>query len=236
MKRELESVIMEQLKKGYYPAYAGEEGYILISMKGYLAAAEYAGAEDPCFWYDDLFYAMIDVELGEDKIEGGHLNLMPRKEECKFKVGDIICPTPEADRHYDYTGTNMISAEVTEIKGWNLMEIRVKQHEEETLVGKFFYVNPSYFELARNIKLISADNIFSDLEDIDLVYRAIDEKISNLGGAIYYLKSWREDLNEIRLNEKLEDLSKELNRYEAIFDRIVEYEKVRKQMEVKKDD
>lgn len=88
----------------------------------------------------------------------------------------------------------------------------------------------------KNIKLISADDIFSDLEDIDLVYRAIDEKMSNLGGAIYYLKSWREDLNEIRINEKLEDLSKELNRYEAIFDRIVEYEKVRKQMEVKKDD
>ena len=88
----------------------------------------------------------------------------------------------------------------------------------------------------KNIKLISADDIFSDLEDIDLVYRAIDEKISNLGGAIYYLKSWREDLNEIRLNEKLEDLSKELNRYEAIFDRIVEYEKVRRKMEVKKND
>lgn len=37
-----------------------------------------------------------------------------------------------------------------------------------------------------------------------------------------------EDLNEIRLNEKLEDLSKELNRYEAIFDRIEEYEKSKK--------
>lgn len=189
MKRELESVIMGELKKGYCPVYGGEEGYILISMKAYLAAAEYAGAEYPCFWYDDLYYDMIDVESREDEIEGGHFNFMPRKEECKFKVGDIICPTPEADRHYDYTGTNMISA----------------------------------------------DGIFSDLEDIDLVYRAIDEKISNLGGAIYYLKSWREDLNEIRLNEKLEDLSKELNRYETIFDRIVEYEKVRKQMEVKKE-
>jgi len=225
MKRELESIIMEELKKGYCPVYAGEEGYILISMKDYLAAAEYAGAEYPCFWYDDLCYDMIDVESREDEIEGGHFNLMPRKEECKFKVGDIICPTPEADRHYVYTGINMISAEVTEIKGWNLMEIRVKQHEEKTLVGKLFHVNPSYFELARNIKQISADNIFSDPEDIDLVYRAIDEKMSNLGAAIYYLKSWREDLNEIRGNEKLEDLSKELKRYEAILDRIVEYEK-----------
>lgn len=51
MKRELESIIMEQLKKGYCPVYVGEEGYILISMKAYLAAAEYAGAEDICFWY-----------------------------------------------------------------------------------------------------------------------------------------------------------------------------------------
>ena len=184
MKRELESIIMEQLKKGYCPVYVGEEGYILISMKAYLAAAEYAGAEDIWFWYDGLYYGMLDAETKEDDIEGEYFNFMPR-ETYKFKVGDIICPTPEADRHYDYTGTNMISA----------------------------------------------DEIFLDLEDIDLVYRAIDEKMSNLGGAIYYLKSWREDLNE-----KLEDLSKELNRYEAIFDRIVEYEKVRKQMEVKKDD
>jgi hypothetical protein len=234
MKKELETIIMEQLKKGYCPAYVGEEGYIIITMKAYLAAAEYAGAEDICFWYDELYYGMIDVETKEDEIEGGHFTFMPRKEECKFKVGDIICPTPEADRYYDYTGSNMISAEVTEIKGWNLMEIRVKQHEEKTLVGKVFHVNPSYFELARNIKQISADNIFSDPEDIDLVYRAIDEKMSNLGGAIYYLKSFREDWNEIRGNEKLEDLSKELKRYEAILDRIVEYEK--KQLEVKKDD
>lgn len=235
MKKELESIIMEQLKKGYCPVYAREEGYIVITMKAYLAAAEYAGAEDLRFWYDDLCYDMIDVETREDEIEGGHFTFMPR-EDYKFKVGDIICPTTEADRHYGYTGTNMISAEVTEIKGRNMMEIRVKQHKDKTLIGEVFHVNPSYFELATNIKLISADGIFSDLEDIDLVYRAIDEKISNLGGAIYYLKSWREDLNEIRLNEKLDDLSKELNRYEAIFDRIVEYEKVRKQMEVKRND
>ena len=176
MKRELESVIMEQLKKGYYPAYAGEEGYILISMKGYLAAAEYAGAEDPCFWYDDLFYAMIDVESGEDKIEGGHFNFMPRKEECKFKVGDIICPTTEADRYYGYTVTNMISAEVTEIKGRNLMEIRVKQHKDKTLLGKLFYVNPSYFELATNIKLISADDIFWIMVEYEKVRNIIEEK------------------------------------------------------------
>lgn len=171
MKRELESIIMEELKKGYCPVYDGEEGYIFISMKAYLAAAEYAGAEYPCFWYDDLCYDMIDVESREDEIEGWQFNFMPRK------IESGICPNPEG----------------------------------------------------------RSDDIFSDLEDIDLVYRAIDEKISNLGGAIYYLKSWREDLNEIRLNEKLEDLSKELNRYEAIFDRIVEYEKVRKQMEVKKE-
>ena len=172
MKKELETIIMEQLKKGYCPVYVGEEGYIVITMKAYLAAAEYAGAEDICFWYDDLYYGMLDVETKEDEIEGGHFTFMPRK------IESGICPNPEG----------------------------------------------------------RSDEIFSDLEDIDLVYRAIDEKMSNLGGAIYYLKSWREDLNEIRLNEKLEDLSKELKRYEAIFDRIVEYEKVRKQMEVKKDD
>ena len=189
MKRELESVIMGELKKGYCPVYGGEEGYILISMKAYLAAAEYAGAEYPCFWYDDLYYDMIDVESREDEIEGGHFNFMPRKEECKFKVGDIICPTPEADRYYDYTGTNMISA----------------------------------------------DDIFSDLEDIELVYRAINEKIILLGGSIANLLYNTKNTNSICEYDRIQDIMLDMERYEKILSRIVEYEKVRKQMEVKKE-
>ena len=51
MKQEFESKFMEKLKKGYCPVYAGEEGYVMITMKGYLAAAEYASAERPHFWY-----------------------------------------------------------------------------------------------------------------------------------------------------------------------------------------
>ena len=103
----------------------------------------------------------------------------------------------------------------------------------------------------KNIKLISADDIFSDLEDIDLVYRAIDEKISNLGGAIYDLKDRRlrilaygdclEFINRKNdefqsTNDKIDGLVTELRAYEKILSRMVEYEKVRKQMEVKKDD
>ena len=231
MKKELETIIMEQLKKGYCPVYAGEEGYILITMKAYLAASEYAGAEDICFCYDDLCYDMIDVETREDEIEGGYFNFMPRKA-YRFKVGDIICPTPEADRQYDYTGTNMISAEVTEIKGRNLMEIRVKQHRDKSFVGKLFYVNPSYFELATNIKLISADDIFSDMEDIELVYRAVNEKIILLYSSITNLLDNVKNTNDTCENDMILDME----RYEKILSRIVEYEKVRKFLEVKRDD
>lgn len=245
MKKELETIIMEQLKKGYYPVYVGEEGYVMITVKAYLAAAEYAQAEKSYFCYGDVCFEMIDVNNRSDEIEAEDYDFMPRKvdfdssdkevEGCKFKVGDIIRPTPEADNHYIYTGSDLIEAEVVGIKSQKLIEIAVRQHIINELIGESFYVDPAYFELAGGDKASSADDIFSDLEDIDLVYRAIDEKMSNLGGAIYYLKSWRDDLNEIRLNEKLEDLSKELNRYEAIFDRIVEYEKVRRKMEVKKE-
>lgn len=235
MKKELEAIIMEQLKKGYCPVYAGEEGYIIITMKAYLAAAEYAGAENLRFWYDDLCYDMIDVEAREDEIEGGHFNFMPR-EAYKFKVGDIICPTTEADRHYGYTGTNMISAEVTEIKGRNLMEIRVKQHKDKTLLGRLFHVNPSYFELATNIKLISADDIFLDLEDIELVYRAINEKIILLATSIESLEYNTKNMNDTRENDIIQDMILDMERYEKILSRIVEYEKVRKQMEVKRND
>lgn len=235
MKKELEAIIMEQLKKGYCPVYAGEEGYIIITMKAYIAAAEYAGAEDLRFWYDDLCYDMIDVETREDEIEGGHFNFMPR-EAYKFKVGDIICPTTEADRHYGYTGTNMISAEVTEIKGRNLMEIRVKQHKDKTLLGKVFHVNPSYFELATNIKLISADDIFSDLEDINLVYRAVNKEIISLGASLSDLQYNILNTDAICENDRIQGVVLDMERYEKILSRIVEYEKVRKQMEVKRND
>ena len=175
MKRELESIIMEELKKGYCPVYAGEEGYIIISMKAYLAAAEYAGAEDPCFWYDDLCYDMIDVESREDEIEGGHFNFMPRK---------------EADRHYDYTATNMISA----------------------------------------------DDIFSDLEDINLVYRAVNKEIISLGASLSDLQYNILNTDAICENDRIQGVVLDMERYEKILSRIWEYEKVRRKMEVKKDD
>lgn len=101
MKREMENRIMEELKKGYRPVYAGEEGYVMITMNAYLAAAEYAGAEDLCFWYDDLCYDMIDVETREEEIEGGYFNFMPRKikedfeEISREEIESNICPNPE---------------------------------------------------------------------------------------------------------------------------------------------
>lgn len=234
MKKELEAIIMERLKKGYCPVYAGEEGYILITMKAYLAAAEYAGAEDICFWYDDLYYGMIEVETKE-KFEGGHFDFMPR-EAYKFKVGDIICPTPEADNYYNYTGTDMICAEVTGIPERNLMEIRVKQHEDKTLLGRRFYVNPSYFELATNIKLISADNIFSDLEDINLVYRAVNKEIISLRASLSDLQYNILNTDAICENDRIQGVVLDMERYEKILSRIWEYEKVRRKMEVKRDD
>lgn len=229
MKRELESVIMKQLKKGYYLVYVGEEGYILISMKAYLAAAEYAGAEDICFWYDDLYYGMLNIKEGLEEIEDKDFEFMPSKvEDCKFEVGDIICPTPEADRHYGYTGTNMISAEVTGIKGRNLMEIRVNQHEDKTLLGKLFYVNPSYFELATNIKLISADDIFSDLEDIELIYRAVNKEIISLGAYLSDLQYNILNTGAICENDRIQGAVLDMERYEKILSRIWEYEKSKK--------
>ena len=130
----------------------------------------------------------------------------------------------------------MISAEVTDIKGRNLMEIRVKQHKDKTLLGKLFHVNPSYFELATNIKLISADDIFSDLEDINLVFRAVNKEIISLGASLSDLQYNILNTDAICGNDRIQGVVLDMERYEKILSRIWEYEKVRKQMEVKKDD
>ena len=116
------------------------------------------------------------------------------------------------------------------------MEIRVNQHEDKTLLGKLFYVNPSYFELARNIKLISGDDIFSDLEDIELVYRAIEERIVLLAASIADLQDNTKNTDAICENDRIQGVVLDMERYEKILSRIWEYEKVRRKMEVKKDD
>lgn len=237
MKRELESVIMEQLKKGYYPVYVGEEGYILISMKGYLAAAEYANAAGVRFCYDDLCYDMIDIKERSEEIEDKDFEFMPSKvEDCKFEVGDIICPTPEADNYYNYTGTDMICAEVISIKGEHIIEIRVRQHLDERYVGHSFVVSDSYFELAKKIKLMKADDIFSDLEDINLVYRAVNKEIISLGASLSDLQYNILNTDAICENDRIQGVVLDMERYVKILSRIWEYEKVRRKMEVKKDD
>lgn len=129
-----------------------------------------------------------------------------------------------------------VYAEVIEILGNHKIRIKVKKHKVEDMTGKEFIVSDRYFEFMPNIKLISADDIFSDMEDIDLVYRVIDEKISNIGGKIYYLKYCQTDSEKLKLNEKIEDLESDRKRYDHILNRIVEYEKVRKILEMKKDD
>lgn len=86
------------------------------------------------------------------------------------------------------------------------------------------------------IKLISADGIFSDMEDIDLVYRAVEEKLRNLGENIYDLKSGKLFSSDmVERNVKIEDIIEQMKRCERILDHIVEYKKVRERFEVKKE-
>lgn len=235
--RKIENKILELVKKGYQPVYEGEEGYIVITLKAYLKALECADASEVYFIYNGLWYDLIDANERSEEIEDRDFDFMPDEAlQSKFKVGDLIVPTPETDKCYCYTNTSMICAEVIEILGDHKILIKVKKHKVEDMAGKEFIVSDRYFEFMPNIKLISADDIFSDMEDIDLVYRAIDEKISNIGGKIYYLKYWQADSEKLKLNEKIEDLESDRKRYEGILERIVEYEKVRKTLEVKKDD
>lgn len=237
MKREVENLIMEKLKKGFCPVYVGEEGYIAITMKAYLAALEYANASSSVFWYDGLIYGLINIKERSDEIEDKNFDFMPSKvKDCKFKVGDIIRPTPEADDHYLYTGSDMIEAKVIEIKRQDLIEIEVKSHANNKFIGESFYVDPTYFELAKKMESMTADEIFSDMVDVDLVYRAVNEKIIFLGNYLSDLQHNILNTDALCENDKIQGIVLDMERYEKILSRIFKYEKVRRKMEVKKND
>ena len=85
MRKELENMIIEKMKQGYYPIYVGEEGFIVITMKAYLAAAEYADAEVPHFWYGDVCFDLLDVVNRSEEIEAEDFDFMPRKIEEDFE-------------------------------------------------------------------------------------------------------------------------------------------------------
>lgn len=85
MKREVENKIIEKIKKGCQPVYYGEEGFIVISMKAYLTAAEYAGAESSYFYYGDVCFDLINVNNRSDEIEAEDFDFMPLKLEEDFE-------------------------------------------------------------------------------------------------------------------------------------------------------
>ena len=240
MKQKFETEVMEQLKKGFQPVYYGEEGFIAISMKAYLAAAEYAGAERPHFCYGDVEFLLIDVEAREDEIEAEDFDFMPRKvafdssdeevEGCNFKVGDIIRPTPEADNHYLHTGSDMIEAEVVDIKSQKLIEIEVRQHISKAFIGESFYVDPAYFELAGETKASSADDIFQLVEDIEAAYVVIADKCTALAMSLYNLYCDRLlDPKDGAVCDRIQAIISERERYEKILSRLAGYMEVKKE-------
>ena len=99
MKQKFESDVMEKLKKGYLPVYEGEEGFIAISIKAYLAAAEYADAVRSRFWYGDLFFDLIDVIVRSEEIEAEDYDFMPA--EIEREDADSMAPETESEARAD---------------------------------------------------------------------------------------------------------------------------------------
>lgn len=241
MKRELEEKIIEKIKKGCQPVYYGEEGFIVISMKAYMAAAEYADAESSYFWYGDVYFEMVDLNNREDEIEAEDYDFMPAEiewedadsmaaetesedaEPCKFKVGDIIFPTPEAHKEYVYTGNNLISAEVIAIKGRHSIKIRVKDHKNKLFIGETFSVDPAYFEL------MSAAYVFAEPEDIEAVYLVIADKCTALATSLYNFYCDRLlELRDDAVYDQIQVIISERERYEKLLSRLADYMEVRK--------
>lgn len=154
MKQKFESDVMEKLKKGYRPVYEGEEGFIAISMKAYLAAAEYAAAERSHFWYGDVEFLLIDVEAREDEIEAEGYDFMPAENESEDTESpegrsDEICSDLE-----DAEGMYMLVNERLSELGGQLYDLRcdrLLKPEATEIDGK---IQDIVLEMARYEKMV----------------------------------------------------------------------------------
>lgn len=66
----------------------------------------------------------------------------------KFNIGDIVVPGKGADERYSIINSSMKKAEVIGIRQGRI-EIRVLQHEDDSVIGGEFWVDESCFEKAR---------------------------------------------------------------------------------------
>lgn len=67
----------------------------------------------------------------------------------KFNIGDIVVPGKKADERYTITNRHMKKAEVIGLIGLDIIQIRVLQHEDDSVIGNEYRVIESYFEKAR---------------------------------------------------------------------------------------
>lgn len=66
----------------------------------------------------------------------------------KFNIGDIVVPGKKADERYRITNRHMKKAEVIGM-GQDSIQIRVLQHEDDSVIGNEYRVDESCFEKAR---------------------------------------------------------------------------------------
>ena len=168
MKQKFETEVMEQLKKGYSPVYAGEEGYVMITMNGYMAAAEYAGAERSHFWYGGVEFLLIDVEAREDEIEAEEFDFMPAKIEEDFEEispEEIESPDLEdaeamyrlindrlrllAARLYEMRCDRLLQPEATKIED-NIQDIVTEMERHEKMLSRIMaYIRAKNLEVKK---------------------------------------------------------------------------------------
>lgn len=210
MKRELEEKIIKKIKKGCQPVYYGEEGFIVISIKAYLAAAEYAGAESSYFYYGDVCFDLINVNNRSDEIEAEDYDFMPAE--------------------IEWENTDSMAAKENE-------ETESETKDPCIHIGESgCVVNLPYLEPAGETKASSTDDIFQEVEDIEAAYVAIADKCIALTTPLYNLYCDRLlDPKDGAVYDRIQAIMSERQRYEKLLSRLATYMERRKHSEVKKE-
>jgi hypothetical protein len=94
----------------------------------------------------------------------------------KFKVGDIVAGTEEADSVYGYTDSSMTRGEVIEVHSESI-SVKILEHSTSKYsLGRTFPVNPKYFKLVEETEVTKLEAKVSSLEkEVEELKETVEE-------------------------------------------------------------
>jgi ribosomal protein L19 len=104
----------------------------------------------------DLAERLAELERRLEALEERMEEATEAESVPKFEVGDYVVPLPESDDKYAITNTNMKLGKVIHVYSDDDIKIEIIAHEDDTVIGEEYRVEPKYFRKATDEEVAQA--------------------------------------------------------------------------------